>query len=96
MFALWTIVRFVVAIGAAVVLYLIGAALVRNFSSIEPPDAEPDPADLRDVDYRYRCGVCGAQLVLYAAPGGDVPEPPRHCREPMVLTAPIDDSGRSS
>jgi hypothetical protein len=96
MFALWTIVRFVLALGAAVVLYLIGAALVRNFGSLEPPPDEPDVADLEDVDYRYRCIVCGAQLVLYSAPGGDVPEAPRHCREPMVLTAPIDDTGRPS
>jgi len=95
MFALWTIVRFVVALGAAVVLYLIGAALVRNFSSMELPDNEPDPANLEDVDYRYRCIVCGAQLVLYSAQSGDVPDAPRHCREPMVLMAPIDDTGRS-
>jgi hypothetical protein len=95
MFALWTIVRFGLALGAAVVLYLIGAALVRNFSSMEPPDDEPDPTTLEDVDYRYRCIVCGAQLVLYAAQGGEMPEPPRHCREPMLLMAPIDDTGRT-
>jgi hypothetical protein len=96
MLELWTIVRFGVALAAAVGLYLIGAALVRNFSSMEPPDDEPDPANLEDVDYRYRCIVCGAQLVLYAAQGGEVPEAPRHCREPMVLMTPIDDTGRTS
>jgi hypothetical protein len=46
MFAFWTIVRFGVALTAAVILYLLGAALVRNFSSMEPPDDEPDPANL--------------------------------------------------
>jgi hypothetical protein len=96
MFALWTIARFGAALVAAVALYLLGAALVRNFSSAEPPDEEPDPADLEDVDHRYRCIVCGAQLVLYAAPGGEVPQAPRHCREPMVLMAPIDDTDRAS
>ena len=95
MFELWTIVRFGVAIAAAVILYLIGAALVRNFSSMEPPDDEPDPAGLEDVDFRYRCIVCGAQLVLYATQGGEMPESPRHCREPMVLMAPIDDTDRT-
>jgi hypothetical protein len=96
MFAFWTIARFGVALVAAVVLYLVGAALVRNFNSAEPPDEEPDPAGLEDVDYRYRCIVCGAQLVLYAAPGGEVPQAPRHCREPMVLMTPIDDTGLTS
>ena len=37
MFELWTIVRFGAAVVAAIVLYLVGAALVCNFSSIEPP-----------------------------------------------------------
>jgi len=94
MFALWTIVRFGVAVAAAVILYLIGAAFVRNFSSMEPPDDEPDVSNLEDVDYRYRCIVCGAQVVMYASQSGEVPDAPRHCREPMELMAPIDDSGR--
>jgi hypothetical protein len=46
MFALWTIVRFGVALAAAVILYLIGAAFVRNFSAAEPPPDEPDVATL--------------------------------------------------
>jgi hypothetical protein len=95
MFELWTIVRFGAAIVAAIVLYLVGAALVRNFSSMEPPPDEPDIANLEDVDYRYRCIVCGAQVVMYASQSGEVPEAPRHCREPMVLMAPIDDTGRT-
>jgi hypothetical protein len=94
MFALWTVVRFGVALAAAVILYLMGAAFVRNFSNAEPPPDEPDIATLEDVDFRYRCIVCGAQLVMYASQGGEVPEAPRHCREPMVLMAPIDDTGR--
>jgi hypothetical protein len=85
---LWTVLRVLIAAGAAVVLYLVGAALVRNLASAgEPPD-EPDPSRLEDVDYRYQCIVCGAQLVLYAAPEGEVPEAPRHCREPMALVSP--------
>jgi hypothetical protein len=96
MFAFWTIARFGIAFAAAIVLYLIGAALVRNMSAMQPPPDEPDEATLEDVDYRYRCIVCGAQLVLYSAQSGEVPEAPRHCREPMVLMAPIDDTGRTS
>jgi len=93
MFELWTLVRFAVALVAAIVLYLMGAALVRNFSSVEPPDDEPDVTTLEDVDYRFRCIVCGAQVVMYTSQSGEMPDPPRHCREPMVLMAPIDDTG---
>ena len=90
----WFGLKVVAALFAAVVIYLIGARSIGNFSKSDPP---PDPSEvaLEDVDYRYRCIVCGAQLVLYAAQGGEMPEPPRHCREPMLLMAPIDDTGRT-
>jgi hypothetical protein len=76
------------AVLVALVIYLLGAAVVRNFANAEPPP-EPQDTALEDVDYRYQCIVCGAQAVLYAAPEGEVPEAPRHCREPMVLITPI-------
>jgi hypothetical protein len=85
-----TVLKIVVALVAMLLLYLFGAAMVRNFANAEPPPDDPDPADLADVDFRYRCIVCGAQAVVYAAPHGEEPEPPRHCREPMVLVAPVE------
>ena len=90
--ALWLVLRVVAAVAVGVVLYLIAARSIANFSKGEPP---PDPSerDLEDVDYRYRCIVCGAQVVMYSSQSGEVPEAPRHCREPMVLMAPIDDTG---
>jgi hypothetical protein len=86
---LWWVLKIGVALFAAVVLYLIGARMVGNFSKSDPP---PDPSEmpLEDVDYRYRCIVCGAQAVLYAAPEGEMPDPPRHCREPMALVSPVE------
>ncbi len=86
---LWWILKIALALGAAVVIYLIGARFVANFSNSEPP---PDPSEtpLEDVDYRYQCIVCGAQAVLYAAPEGEVPEAPRHGRAPMVLVTPVE------
>ncbi len=85
----WFGAKVFVAAIAAVVIYLIGARSIANFSKSDPP---PDPSEvpLEDVDYRYRCIVCGAQLVLFAAPEGDMPDAPRHCREPMVLVAPVE------
>jgi hypothetical protein len=87
--ALWLVVRVLIAVLAALGLYLIAAWSIGNFSKGEPP---PDPSEreLEDVDYRYQCIVCGAQLVLFAAPEGEVPAPPRHCREPMLLVTPVE------
>ena len=76
----WAI-RFAIAAIAAVGIYVIGAALLRKFKIT--PEAEPDPGELRSVDVEYRCTICGATVVMTAAPGDD-PEPPRHCREDMV------------
>jgi hypothetical protein len=86
---LWLVLRVLIAVLAAVVLYLIAARSIGNFSKGEPP---PDPSEreLEDVDYRYQCIVCGAQLVLFAAPEGEVPSAPRHCREPMSLVTRVD------
>ena len=71
-------------------IYLLGAAdRSRNFSRANRRPS-PEDVELEDVDYRYQCIVCGAQAVLYAAPEGEVPEAPRHCREPMVLITPVE------
>jgi hypothetical protein len=77
----WDVLRVVVAVGAAVVIYVIGAAVLKKFK-IAPPE-EPDPADLRPVDARFRCGVCGAEVTMTVS-ASDEPEAPRHCREDMV------------
>ena len=76
-------VKVLIAILAALTIYVIAAGMIRSFNT-EPP-AEPEPGELRPVDYRYRCIVCGAEVTMTAAPGDDVPEPPRHCREDMAL-----------
>jgi len=87
--ALWLVLRVLVAVLAALLLYLIAARSIGNFSKGDPPP-DPNERELEDVDYRYQCIVCGAQLVLFAAPEGEVPAPPRHCREPMSLVSRID------
>lgn len=79
---LW--VRVLIALVAALVFYLIAVRLVRSMMRPGPPD-EPDPETLRAVDYEYRCGVCGAEVTMTAAPGDEAPDPPRHCREDMTL-----------
>jgi hypothetical protein len=86
---MFTVLYVAGAVVVALLIYLLGAAMVRNLARAEPPP-EPEFAELEDVDYRYQCIVCGAQAVLFAAPEGEVPEAPRHCREPMALITPIE------
>ncbi len=94
-------VRVVIALAAALGIYLIGVRIVRVMMAPPPPD-EPDLSRLRPVDYRYRCMVCGTEVTMTATPGPDAgaddgdgtdegegpapgPDAPRHCREDMRL-----------
>ena len=80
-----------IAAGAAMfVVYLVGASVVRNFARGHYQPEEHDVA-LSDVDYRFRCVVCASEVVMYAAPDGDLPQPPRHCAERMDLITSLRD-----
>lgn len=63
-----------------------GIAVLRSLSSTPPPP--PPPGELRRVNVRYRCDVCGVELRMTLAPDEDPPAP-THCLEPMVLVAPL-------
>ncbi len=71
------------------VMYLLGAAFVRNFARGLSEPEESDEVELSDVDYRFKCIVCSAEVVMYAAPDGEIPMPPRHCAERMELIAAV-------
>ena len=88
---IWTLLKVLAAIGVAVLIYEIGAGVVRNFAKGHADPGEVTPP-LADVDYRFQCIVCGAQVVMYAAPDGEVPMPPRHCAERMSLITPVWDN----
>jgi hypothetical protein len=76
------ILRGAIALVAVVLIYLFLAAVLRKFKVA--PGTEPDPEAVVPMNVRYRCTVCGAEVVMTAAQG-DVPvEPPRHCREDMI------------
>lgn len=77
------VLRIAVTVVAIVVIYVIGAAVLAKFKI--PPPAEPDPEAVVPVDLRFRCVVCGAEVVMTAAQADAEIEPPRHCREDMVL-----------
>jgi hypothetical protein len=72
----------------AVVVWKLGVGMLRALS--RPPVDPPEPGELRKVNVRYRCDVCGVELKLMLAPDDD-PPPPKHCLEDMVLVAPLYD-----
>ena len=72
----------------AVVLWRFGIGMLRALS--HPPVAPPEPGELRKVNVRYRCDVCGVELKLTMAPDDD-PPPPKHCLEEMNVVAPLYD-----
>ncbi|MHB8463327.1 MAG: hypothetical protein ACYDH6_00935 [Acidimicrobiales bacterium] len=51
----------------------------------EPPPPLP-PGELRKVNARFRCSVCGMEMRVTLAADED-PPPPRHCMEEMDLIA---------
>ena len=63
----WTIVRIVIGVAVALIVYVIGASMLRKFH-VAPP-AEPDPDDIQPVDLHFRCIVCGAEVTMTAAQG---------------------------
>ncbi len=73
-----------------VVLWRIGMAMLTALSA--PPAPPPEPGELRKVNVKYRCGVCGVELKLTLAPDDD-PPPPKHCLEEMIVVAPLYDDG---
>jgi hypothetical protein len=86
---IWFCLKLCAALGVALLIYLVGAGVVRNFARGHAQPDENDDVVLSDVDYRFRCVVCGAEVLMYAAPDGEVPMAPRHCAERMDLIAPV-------
>ena len=77
----WVVKATIASVGA-LLIYLLGAGILRKFKIA--PDEEVDPEQVVPVNQRFRCGVCGAEVVMTAAQDGDDIEAPRHCREDMV------------
>lgn len=67
-------------------LWKFGVGMLRSFTT--PMPAPPPAGELRKVNVRYRCTVCGLEIKLTLAPDED-PPPPRHCLEDMVVVAPL-------
>ena len=76
-----------VAIGLLLLRYTwkVGLGMLRSMTSTLPPP--PPSGELRKIDMRYRCSVCGTEVRVTMAPDED-PPPPRHCMEDMDPMAP--------
>lgn len=80
--------KLLVALVMFVVIFRIGLGIIRMFA--QPVPEPPPPGELRKVDLRYRCALCGAEMRMTRA-GEDLPPPPRHCMEDMDLVRRGDD-----
>ena len=81
-----TIVWFAVGITMMLGIWKFGIGMLRSMTSMMP---EPPPSgEMRRINVRYRCSVCGVELRVVMAPDED-PPPPKHCLEDMDLVAPV-------
>lgn len=80
-----TIVWFL--IGALILRYTwkVGLAMLKSMTTPMPPP--PPSGEMRRINVRYRCSVCGTELRMTMAPDED-PPPPKHCMEDMDIIAP--------
>ena len=78
-----------VAIGLLLVRYIwkIGMGMLRSMTTSLPPP--PPTGEMRRINVRYRCSVCGVELRLTMAPD-EQPPPPRHCLEDMDVIVPAE------
>ena len=76
------IVKLILGLLFAYIILRVGIWFLKGLA--QPIAEPPPPGEMRKVNLRYRCSVCGVELRMTAAPNQD-PEPPRHCMEEMEL-----------
>jgi hypothetical protein len=81
---LWFLLKLAVAVAAFAIMMRIGLAMLRALAT---PNEPPPAGEMRKVNLRYRCSICGAEVRMTQA-SEELPEPPRHCLEDMDLVAP--------
>ena len=85
--ALSTIIWVFFAALLGLVLWKTGIGMLRSMTT--PLPAPPPSGEMRRINVKYRCGICGLELKMMLAPDED-PPPPRHCLDDMDLIAPIE------
>ncbi len=67
-------------------IWKFGFGMLRSMTNSLPPP--PPSGEMRKINVRYRCSVCGVELRVVMAPDEE-PPPPRHCLEDMDIIAPL-------
>jgi hypothetical protein len=78
------LLKLLVAVFVAALILRLGIFVLR---AIARPPEPPEAGELRKVNLRYRCSICGAEVKMVQA-SQELPEAPRHCMEDMDLVAP--------
>lgn len=86
--ALSTILWIIGGLFGGYVLWKFGIGMIRSVTTPLPPP--PPEGEMRRVNVRYRCSVCGVEIRMTMAAEAD-PPPPRHCLEDMDVVAPLYD-----
>jgi hypothetical protein len=80
----------IIWVGFGVVLFLFiwkaGIGMLRSMTNSLPPP--PPSGEMRKINVRYRCNICGVELRVVMAPD-ESPPPPKHCLEDMDEIAPL-------
>jgi hypothetical protein len=77
-----------IAVGLLIMRFVwkFGIGMLRSMTTSMPPP--PPSGEMRKINVRYRCSVCGVELRVVMAPDED-PPPPKHCLEDMDIVAPL-------
>lgn len=81
------VVHLLIAVLIFVAVLGLGVAMLRILGRGQPQP--PPEGEMRKVDLRYRCDVCGAAVRMTLA-DNELPEPPRHCQDEMRLVTPVE------
>ncbi len=80
----WFLLKVALALAFFVVIMRVGMMVL---SGLARPNEPPPPGEMRRVNLRYRCSICGTEVRMTQA-AEEMPPPPRHCQEEMDLVAP--------
>lgn len=79
------VIKLLIAVLIFVVVLRAGLWSLKLIARPAPPPLPP--GELRKVNVRYRCSVCGMEMRVMLAPDEE-PDPPRHCMEEMDVVTP--------
>jgi hypothetical protein len=82
-----TVVWVLIAVVAGLIILKVGVGMLRSLGTPLPPP--PPTGEMRKVNLRYRCSVCGTELKMTLATD-ELPDAPRHCMEDMDLMTPVE------